>query len=102
MAEYLDRCSYEAVAIAEGLGAVARALQFLGNGDAATNMGALEAHGKLIEELHGSALNSVDGISSALLEIATVIRENTAEAAHGRLGSDPRDHVGVSDLERDR
>jgi hypothetical protein len=47
------------VMVAEGLRAVARAIRDLGNGDAATNMGAIEAFGKHIGD-------KLDGITSAI------------------------------------
>jgi outer membrane murein-binding lipoprotein Lpp len=47
---------------------VAGALKALGNGDAATPMGAIEAHGKCI-------LDGADNIASAIRDLASAVRE---------------------------
>lgn len=49
---------------------VGRALRLLGNGDASTPMGALEAHGKAM-------LEASENIASGLHDIADAIREIT-------------------------
>ncbi len=50
IAIYEDERHYGTYAIALALLAVAQAIRDLGNGDAATRMGAIEAHSKLIGE----------------------------------------------------
>lgn len=57
------------VAIAE---AIIRAANLLGNNDAATPMGALEAHGKCI-------LDASDRIAGAISDLADAIREINVE-----------------------
>jgi hypothetical protein len=58
----------EAANMVDGLYTVARALQWLGNADASTPMGALEAHG-------AAMLESSEKIASGLHDIAEAIRE---------------------------
>lgn len=54
--------------VADALRAIARSINNLGNGDAATPMGGLEALGKVVSE-------SLDNVASALREVAEAIRE---------------------------
>lgn len=56
--------------IAEALQSVARAIKYLGNGDAMTPMGGLEALGKVMSE-------SIDGLAEAMREVAAAIREQS-------------------------
>lgn len=55
-------------ALADALRAIARSITFLGNGDAATPMGGMEALGAVLSE-------SLNGVASALHEVAQAIRE---------------------------
>ncbi len=57
--------------LAEAIQSVARSIRDLGNGDAATHMGGLEALGKVLSE-------SIEILASAMNDIAEAIRE------HGR------------------
>jgi hypothetical protein len=56
--------------IVDALAMIAQQLNYLGNADAATSMGALEAHGKAM-------MDSADRIASALEDVADAIREST-------------------------
>lgn len=55
--------------LAEALQAIARSIHRLGNADALTPMGGLEALGKVLSE-------SMDGLASAIREVAEAIREH--------------------------
>jgi hypothetical protein len=59
----------EQESLRDSLQGVVRALRDLGNGDAATHMGAIEAHGLAVKE--GAA-----EIASAIRELAEAIRES--------------------------
>lgn len=54
--------------LADALRAIARSITLLGNADAATPMGGLEALGKVLSE-------SIDGLSAAMRDVADAIRE---------------------------
>lgn len=54
--------------LADALRAIARSITYLGNGDAMTPMGGLEALGKVLSE-------SIDGLAAALGDVALAIRE---------------------------
>ena len=64
----------EVANVVDGLYYIARALKWLGNADADTPHGALEAHCRAIAEAGRS-------IASALLEVADAIRAGKAEDA---------------------
>lgn len=53
-------------AIADALKACATHLKYLGNGDAATTMGAIEAHGVMVKE-------AGENIAEAIRELASAI-----------------------------
>ena len=53
--------------LAEAMQAVARAIRNLGNADAATPMGGLEALGKVLSE-------SIDSLAASVSEVADAIR----------------------------
>lgn len=59
--------------IAQALDSIARALRDLGNADAATPMGALEAHGKTLGNGLDSIASSLGAIAEALDRIATAM-----------------------------
>ena len=74
--------STEEVEIAEGLHAVARAIIRLGNADASTPMGGLEALGKIILDAAdslGSQLSYLEGLDNAILVLASE-QQGIAEA----------------------
>ena len=50
-------------------------LKWLGNGDASTHFGAIEGHGMAILDAATKIENGLDGIASAIHELATAIRE---------------------------
>lgn len=54
--------------VADALRAIARSINYLGNADAMTPMGGLEALGKVMSE-------SLDGVAAALRDVAEAIRE---------------------------
>ena len=51
------------------------ALLRLGNADASTPVGGLEAHGKVIQESLDGVARSLDGIAAVLNNVAQAIRE---------------------------
>lgn len=53
--------------------AVAKAIQNLGNADAATNMGGLEAHGKAIKEVGDQIAEGTAGIAVAISKLASSV-----------------------------
>jgi len=61
--------------VAEAIEKIAMALKYLGNGDASTTMGAIEAHGMAIKESSETISSSLNSIAIALTEIAIAIRE---------------------------
>lgn len=72
--------------VAEGLMAVARAINNLGNADASTPMGGLEAHGVVIEEVGNqiesageSISEAINNLASSMGKIAEAIRESKKE-----------------------
>ena len=56
--------------VAEGLMSVARAIRNLGNADASTPMGGLEAHGAVIKEVGDQIVEAAAGIATAITELA--------------------------------
>lgn len=58
---------------------VANAIQRLGNGDAATNMGAIEGIGRVMIDGGKDISSSIDGVANSLNNIAEAIN-NLAEA----------------------
>ena len=52
--------------VGDGLHAIARSIHLLGNADAATPMGAIEALGAVLKESLSSISSSLDGIGSAI------------------------------------
>jgi hypothetical protein len=61
-------CELEQESLNDSLQSIARALRDLGNGNAATHMGAIEAHGIAVRE--GAA-----EIASAIRELAEAVRD---------------------------
>lgn len=57
--------------LADALRAIARSINYLGNADAMTPMGGLEALGKVLSE-------SLDGVAEALREVARAIEDRNA------------------------
>lgn len=65
-----QECTVAAVlCVADALYDIAAALRALGTGDAATTMGAIEAHAVMSKD-------SVSGVASALSEVAASIRDS--------------------------
>ena len=60
--------------IVDAVAMVARALHELGNADAATPMGAIEAHGKAVKESGEEVASGLRAVSISLDEIADQIR----------------------------
>jgi hypothetical protein len=58
---------------------VSTALKYLGNGDAATPMGAIEAHGKAILDASERIALSLDGIAEAINRLADCMPVNSME-----------------------
>lgn len=69
----------EELRVAEGLMAVASAIRALGNADAATPMGGLEAHGKVIEEAGDRIGEAAESIAQAISDLASSM-DNVARA----------------------
>jgi methyl-accepting chemotaxis protein len=70
---------YEDIEVPDALLRIAMQLKYLGNGDAGTTMGAIEAHGKFVS----------DAISTGVSDIAQAIRHGAdvqAEALHQQAG----------------
>jgi len=67
--------NFEIANVVDALDSVARAMVFaakhLGNGDASTQWGALEAHGKAM-------LDAAETVGSGLHDLADAVREHTA------------------------
>jgi phosphoribosylpyrophosphate synthetase len=59
---------------------IAKALRLLGNADAATPLGALEAHGMAVEKAGERIGNGLESIAEALADLAAAIREQRAPA----------------------
>jgi hypothetical protein len=74
---HFDSDDYETdlQAVADGLFAVAAAIKLLGNADAATSMGGLEALGKVVREGFESLASSVSGIGFSLDGIGPITIE---------------------------
>jgi hypothetical protein len=74
---HFDSDDYETdlQAVADGLFAVAAAIKLLGNADAATSMGGLEALGEVVREGFESLAISVSGVGSSLDVIGPIIIE---------------------------
>lgn len=66
---HLKGGGYEDTNAVDALGEIAGALRLLGNADAATPMGALEAHGKTM-------LEASENIRAGLSDVADAIRES--------------------------
>jgi hypothetical protein len=62
------------------LAKIAHALRDLGNGDAATRMGAIEAHGKALHDATRELANAITGAA----ELIAAALEGVAEALHSR------------------
>ena len=58
--------------IEEALDGIAYQLRSLGNGDASTPMGAIEAHGKVMKEGLESVASGLNAIAEAISELAGV------------------------------
>lgn len=67
---------YDEDDVANGLHAVARAIQWLGNGDAATHMGGLEALGK-------AHLDIGEQNAGAISDLAEAVRDAGSEIGEG-------------------
>jgi len=65
--------------VADGLFALSRAiavgLKYLGNGDAGTTMGAIEAHGKAVADAAERIAGALEGIAGALNRLAEAVEE---------------------------
>jgi hypothetical protein len=61
-------CDLEQESLDDSLQSIARALRDLGNGNAATHMGAIEAHALAVKE-------GAENIASAIRELAEAIRD---------------------------
>ncbi|MGE5618093.1 MAG: hypothetical protein ACM3US_02415 [Sphingomonadaceae bacterium] len=57
----------------EGLQAIAHAIKLLGNADAATPMGGLEALGKVILESNGAIADAISELAEAVNNVADAI-----------------------------
>jgi hypothetical protein len=66
--------NWENANIVDALDSIARGisvgLKFLGNGDAATPMGAIEAHGAVIEKAGERIAQALDNVADAIRELA--------------------------------
>jgi hypothetical protein len=56
--------------------AVITAAKLLGNGDASTPMGAIEAHGKAMLDSAERIADSLDGIAASLADMVDAVRQN--------------------------
>ena len=63
-----------------GLLAIARAIHFLGNADASTPMGGLEALGKVIKDSNGHIAMQIGDLADAVRELADAVRDGTSAA----------------------
>jgi hypothetical protein len=63
-------------AIADALGTVARSIDCLGNGDASTPMGAIEALGKVLADQIRQISSALFDVAEGLHDIAEAIREH--------------------------
>jgi spore maturation protein SpmA len=57
--------------------AIIKAANLLGNGNASTPMGAIEAHGLMVNEGCGKVATGLHDIAEALRELTELIREQT-------------------------
>lgn len=71
--------NYEAANVVDGLYSVARALHALGNGNAATHMGGMEALGKAVLDSSEQIASAMGGIADAISDLADAIRESKAK-----------------------
>jgi hypothetical protein len=62
--------------VAEAIEKIAMALKYLGNGDASTTMGAIEAHGMAIKESAETISSALESIASSIDNLASAIRES--------------------------
>ena len=65
----------EEMAVAEALAMVARAIHALGNADAATPMGGLEALGAVIKEGDERIVDAIGELASAVREVADALTD---------------------------
>jgi hypothetical protein len=56
--------------VVDALDSIARSLRLLGNADAATPMGAIEAHGKVIDDAAQLIANALNNVAEAIRELA--------------------------------
>jgi len=63
-----------------GLLAIARAIHRLGNADASTPMGGLEALGKVIKDSNGHIAMQIGGLADAVRELADAVRDGSPAA----------------------
>jgi hypothetical protein len=75
MPRYFESEEYETdlQAVADGLFAIAAAIKLLGNADAATSMGAIEALGKVIKEGFESLASSFETLAGSIDGVRTAI-----------------------------
>jgi len=69
--------SYEYRESTEGLMAIARAIQRLGNADAGTPMGGLEALGAVNKEGYNKIAGSISELAEAIREVAAALWQGT-------------------------
>lgn len=67
------------VNVADAIVSVGYHLKNLGNADAATPMGAIEAHGAVVQEVGGLIADSISEVAEALRELADAVREAGAK-----------------------
>lgn len=65
-------------ALVDAINGVAHSLKYLGNGDAWTSMGGMEAHGKIVSEALQEISSAISEHSQAIESLADAIR------AHGK------------------
>lgn len=66
MVDHTVNCAGDSANLVDGLLSIARALNRLGNADASTPMGGLEALGKAILDSADRIANSIDGLADAI------------------------------------
>lgn len=80
--------SQDGTAIAKALDGVAARLSDLGNGDAATPMGAIEAHGLVFKDGLCDHVLALDRLTEAISTAGVVIAEALVKAARIRAGEE--------------
>jgi hypothetical protein len=65
--------------IGEAIEAVARQLKWLGNGDAATHFGAIEAHGIQVEKAGNAIYNGLSEVAQALENLADAVLKSAGK-----------------------